>query len=318
MDSQALSKDISKIKSTNPEIASILSQICEQLEDKDKKIETLQNECTDLRNRVLKLERYNSKDCVIISNFPFRDDGIPLTEQAVNFFNNVFNANIVCPSVKACHFLGNPRAQHPKIIVKFVYFEDKNYIWRAKKLLHGMMNNGQYIYMNERLPENDSKVHMYANKELKLKTVTDNCAVKVEVKNASGGSGFVEVRSKDDVDKLQARAVSKFSNVNIRPSINQHSSETPVPQMQRKPRPFIPQTPCTTSMPDLKRGRPLISDGKGELENQLIKELKARKDNKEDMLDFIMGYIGDTPVAKQPNVDSEMPFHGENPEESNE
>lgn len=327
-----IKKAVNLLQERHPEIAPILSQICEELKDKDEKINELNNECTELKERVLKLERYNSKDCLIVSNFPLKP-AIDLTNQTVDFLNFFFNADISRSSLKACHFLGDPKAEQPVVIVKFIYFEDKNYIWRAKKLLFGAKNpaNGQFMYINERLPEDDKNVHKYANKQLGLKTVTDNCVVKLETTTDSGASKFIEVRSTKDVDRLKDRAVAKSSSQNRRPrSLPQPSQYQDLDQRQShniiKPQRFqqhpgnqfasspmpqstsnvnlFPQTSLSGCMPDLKRGRIFLSPPVKITENTLLEELHARKDNQEELMSYVMGLLSDTPRAKQTLIDS--------------
>ena len=83
--------------------------------------------------------------------------------------------------------------------------------------------NGKPIYINERLPTKDKEVHMYANKQLNLRTTTNNCAVKVEIQNEVGMKSFVEVKSKKEVDKLASRATKK-DGIN-RPSSSKRERE---------------------------------------------------------------------------------------------
>ena len=58
-------------------------------------------------------------------------------------------------------------------------------------------SNGKNLFINERIPESDKWVHTYANREKQLRTVTDNCTVKLEMQRNSGrGSRYIEVRSR--------------------------------------------------------------------------------------------------------------------------
>ena len=84
----------------------------------------------------------------------------------------------------------------------------------------------------------------------------------------------------------------------------------------KKPDNFF-ATPISTSLPTLKRGRDKINYREtNEKETEIIQELRARKGNREDMLDYIMGFLGHTPEAKQSNISSieEEPFRIENEE----
>ena len=83
-----------------------------------------------------------------------------------------------------------------------------------KNSLRGIRSpiNGKPIFINERLPPKDKEVQVYANKELNLKTATNNCAVKLEIVNDAGMKSFVEVKSKKEVDNLAGKATKKINN----------------------------------------------------------------------------------------------------------
>ncbi len=82
-------------------------------------------------------------------------------------------------SIKACHFLAKPQqgfTKWPPIIVKFIYFGDKNDVWKRKRLLRDVSHPGNKMNINiaERLPQADRAIQEIASKE-GLKTVTNNC-----------------------------------------------------------------------------------------------------------------------------------------------
>ena len=67
---------------------------------------------------------------------------------------------------KACHVLGRGQENTPPpIIVKFVYFHEKNEIYSRKKMLWGVINrtNGRQMFIKERLPLNDKDLQVYEN-----------------------------------------------------------------------------------------------------------------------------------------------------------
>ena len=60
-------------------------------------------------------------------------------------------------------------------------------------------------------------------------------------------------------------------------------------------------------MPDLKRNRTHLSPASGSIpESTLIEELKSRKGNNQELLDYVMGLIGETPNAKQMLFDTNV------------
>ena len=56
----------------------------------------------------------------------------------VFFLYQFFNADIVPAHLKACHFVG--KIDESAIFVKFLYFGQKNVIWRNKKTSKGFSN----------------------------------------------------------------------------------------------------------------------------------------------------------------------------------
>ena len=107
----------------------------------------------------------------------------------VNFFNDVFHANLVRADIKACHFLGPP--SNAPAIIKFVYFANKHFIWWSKKVLRQITNkaNQKPIYLSERLPEKCSQILNEA-KDLRFFTVTNKAEVQVKCPGANGKSIF--------------------------------------------------------------------------------------------------------------------------------
>ena len=145
--------------------------LCSSLEEKDQKIRKLEakiddfqqkyaddvhlinNEIVDLKERVLNSEMYNSKDTLIIQNPPLSDRNGDITGQDIEFLNHTFGSKLSKHDIKACHYLGKPGES--AIIIMFIYFAHKNFLWRSKKALKGVQNpnNGRPIFLTERLPK---------------------------------------------------------------------------------------------------------------------------------------------------------------------
>ena len=107
----------------------------------------MKNEIIFLKTEVNDLERYPSKDCVIINNLPLRH-GTDYVEDVIAFFGKTIDINVHRDSIVACHPLGPIRDTQnpPAIIVKFLYFdfEDNNtktekcslILWLTLKMLN--------------------------------------------------------------------------------------------------------------------------------------------------------------------------------------
>ena len=124
------------------------------------------------------IERYSSKDCIIINNLPLVH-GTDYWEEVLTFFANYLNIKVERDSIVACHLLGpihNP-SQPPAFIVKFVYFDVKETMGK-KTFPEKSANptNAKPIFLNERLTKRDADLMDYL-KGLGLKTSsTYNCA----------------------------------------------------------------------------------------------------------------------------------------------
>ena len=217
--------------------------------------------------------------------------------------------------IKASHALG-PAAnmRSPAIIVKFLYFDQKERIWSRKKFLKYYKNpgNGYPVYMYERLSKNDIDLKEAGESE-NLLVATKNSAPMLKLE-MNGRTRWHTINSIADIRELREKAVkSNRSSVqqknvarDMSPKQRSSISDTPLPQLFRQPN-FEPMTPSSISIPPMKRTR---DSSDTVLEASIIYELKNRKNNRDDLLDYVMGLIGDTPNAKQCNLDTipEQPF----------
>ena len=168
-----IERAVNDMKHGNPQCASVLelltnevSEIKKQLTLKATQIVHLTNCVNELSDRVLQLERYSRKDCLTFNNFPYASHSADsIQEQVLQFINNIFNAHLTHAGIKACHFLRSGIAGQLSVIIKIVYFEDKNFIWRSQSLLYGITNKSN----NKCLPEKDREVLKYATVEKTLK-----------------------------------------------------------------------------------------------------------------------------------------------------
>ena len=97
----------------------------------------VRNELDDLNERMLGTEMYTSKDSIIVNNPPECQNN-DLLGSMLNFLNSKLQAGLAPCDIKACHYLGKPGKS--SVILKFVYFAQKNFVWRSKKNLKGTIN----------------------------------------------------------------------------------------------------------------------------------------------------------------------------------
>ena len=97
-----LQSAIDQLSIENPSLANIfyivnseMTALKNDIQRKDEDIVYLTNCVADLSERVLQLERYSRKDCLIFNNLPYDPiSNKTLQDQVIDFINNIFNSNI--------------------------------------------------------------------------------------------------------------------------------------------------------------------------------------------------------------------------------
>ena len=137
------SEFISKFETVKDSLDSKTKDLFERLviclQGKDSEIRNLSNRVNYLEVKVNELERYSSKDCVIIQNLPMLHGNI--IRDVLDLFNNILGLDVSDYDLKACHPLGiASRNQKTSVIVKFMYFETKNRVYGRKKFLKNVLS----------------------------------------------------------------------------------------------------------------------------------------------------------------------------------
>ena len=124
------------------------------------------NELNDLSARVVELEKYSRKLCLIINNLEYSDNPV----QDVLQLLQSLNITIPASNIAACHPLG---ANHfSPLIVKFIYHADRDVVWRRRSWLKDFKNRrGFQISIDECLAPKDRKIRQEA-RQMKIDTFT--------------------------------------------------------------------------------------------------------------------------------------------------
>ena len=169
---------------TEPNIQGVLTHLCStnnklrvQIPHRDDKIVILENEITELKTRMSDQKQYPSKDCLIFSKFPVNPLSNTLPMDMSIVIQETFRYQVGPDCMKVCHPMKITGENIP-IIIKFVYFNDKNEIFRRRKQLSGQLNNGTQMYINERLSKADTEI-IEESVQLALLSISKNCVVKV-------------------------------------------------------------------------------------------------------------------------------------------
>ena len=100
---------------------------------KTKEIIQLLNKVCSLEQRYTLQARYSSKDSLFLENLPL-DGKQSLPEIVTSFLGEYITFQTNPGNFKACHVLGRGQLNYPPaIIVKFIYFQEKNEIYGRKK-----------------------------------------------------------------------------------------------------------------------------------------------------------------------------------------
>ena len=131
--------------------------------------------------------------------------------ETLKFFKSFLGITIKYEGVKACHVLpGDTGIFLPRIICKFIYFEDKTQVWKSRRALRKKVNpiNQKFIILNETLPKADAEIKATAVR-MGLETRTNNCLVSVAVFGENGSKKFIKLNSLHDLNKLEPNAIKR-------------------------------------------------------------------------------------------------------------
>ena len=230
-----------------------------------------------LDGRVVELEKYSRKLCLIFSNI--EDCGDALTS-IIYLLNNLLQININSSRFAACH----PLSQNPgaPVIVKFIYHADRDIIWRRKAWLKGVTNSlGKPVIVEECLAPRDRELKN-ESKQLGLLSFTRKQDVYAFNQNLPN-SDAVKVTSSRELNSLTLKEVQPISSYHHQPN-DEKIVDTPkqMPKLIRKPTTAIP-------LNSAKRKRIQVSpitenDASASLANNLLDTLipalvNALKDN---------------------------------------
>ena len=321
-----LMKKLHESESLDEPSKEILKTLIEENIAKNTRIAELESEVAQMKIKVNQLERYQSKDCLIFRNLPFSSNGTYLSD-VIDLIQNALNVNIEPRDLKACHPLGRGSPFNPPtVIAKFVYFDQKERIWTRKGLLRNYRNpnNGKPVFILERLSKYDKSLKEEAQAK-QLKVTTKNSAPLVQIES-DGMKRYLELNSVQDIIELQPVASKIEQKFNYPKSLPQRQSQvytttagsmevneiiynTPVPKLTKQPI-FAPGTPLSTKLPSLKRMRDNFENSDY---TNLMEELKGRRADKDELLDYVMSLISGSPNAKETILADieEQPFRSE-------
>ena len=291
-------------------VKQVLAQLVRDNDVKTQQIAKLESDVRHLNIKVNELERYQSKDCLIFRNLPIGSNG-SILEDTLAFIRDIMYVDIQACDLKACHALGPVVTDKPPaIIAKFVYFDQKERIWSRKRFLKNFVNpnNNSPVYIHERLSKSDKALKelaetngMYVttnNSAPVLHIQQDNGTVRPHVINSE--QDVMELKHKATKNRQRSRPISNLTNERA-DGVNTRLEKHHIPPLTKQSI-LPPCTPLTTSIPALKRGRNHFSPPSQIDEENILAELKARKDNDNDLLDYVKGLLSGTPTAKQQSL----------------
>ena len=169
----------------------------------------LNKNADELQNRMSAQEKYSSKDCLIFKNFPINPFSKNLYNDVCKAIYHYFNYQVTPDRIKACHSWKHFKNGITPIIVKFIYFDDKDFIFSRRKKLSDKINGGKKLVIHEKPPPPKDAEIMNKCNEIGLISTTWNCKVKVFRKNLNGNYYSCAVNSIKAVDELKHCAIRK-------------------------------------------------------------------------------------------------------------
>ena len=191
----------------------------------------LEKDVAELKKRVNAQERYTSKDTLIFRNFDLDPRLNSLSEDFCQLVKNIFSYYIEPFSIKAIHRLpvkneNNRGTKSAPIIVKFVYFADKDNIYQLKSRLAACFNShGEKMYFTERLPQYGVTLKQKCE-SLGLITTTMNCQVKLYYKANNESFCSKHVDSVSEIEKAANSAIKRDHRDNVYNYPNQGRNES--------------------------------------------------------------------------------------------
>ena len=194
----------------------------------------VQNELDDLKERMLSTEMYSSKDTINVNN-PVECQNGDLLGTILSFFNSNLQLELSPFEIKAWQYLGKP--QQYSLIVKLVFFVQKNFVWQSKMSLRGIVNKTGYpVYLTERLLPKNRKLQLEV-KQMGIKTVTNSCELQILCPRKESGVTFRQIHTERELLKLNNAALDlrNYSTVdNGRPGKRNNHDSTGFSQENKK------------------------------------------------------------------------------------
>ena len=145
-----------KDESTKHVVSTIISELKKTQNEVSMQFKKIEDFCSELEMRVREQERYTSKDSIIVDNPPFDPnvDDDALLELIVFFIKTFLRYELEPSKIKGCHILPGcveEKGLMASVIVKFLYFPDKNQIYASRRYLKGQKNeiNQKNIFVRE-------------------------------------------------------------------------------------------------------------------------------------------------------------------------
>ena len=175
---------------TDPATKEAMQKMYEELKEGNqqtaKEVRDVFDLCDYLDERLRNQEGCTSNNCVILQNLPYdARDKAKLCQNILDFFKDQLKVkDIVDKSLKAYHILPNRREVSgglmPTVIVKFVYFKDKDEVIKNRRKLRDFKNpiNNKNTYIMERLRPGEHDIQAEADKRNYVGS-TRNCMISV-------------------------------------------------------------------------------------------------------------------------------------------
>ena len=121
--------------------------------------------------------------------FPIYPRSYNLVDDTCQAVNQYFRCHITPDRVKACHPLHSKKIFFSGIIIKFIYFSDKDKMYSRRKMFGQQTWNNRKLNITKRLPKFDLEIKKPCD-ERGIITTTRNCKVRIFCKKPDGLVSF--------------------------------------------------------------------------------------------------------------------------------
>ena len=119
------------------QVNTLMTPLINKLKEKDEEIKVLKSQYEDIRERCDELEQYSRKNSIRISGIPQNPNADDTFAIVLNVCNKIMKVDppVRLEDISNCHRVGAPEKSDRPILVKFMNYQIRSRVFKAKKKL---------------------------------------------------------------------------------------------------------------------------------------------------------------------------------------